>query len=355
MPEQDAAARHRITVSGQDYTLAYGDTHRHTDISQCGMNRDGSLMDTYRYAMDVVRLDFLAITDHDQDILKHRRGRPIGPLQNYAWWRSEKYCDLFHIEHKFLPLYAYEHGRAGAQGGHKNVLYMERGHPCYEQDLPAALFKALEGKNAIAIPHQLADGPSATDWSKWNPDFERVAEVFQARGSYEYKGALPQVRVNRDGNYYRDALMMGIQIGAIASSDHGMVHSAYAGVYCKDLSRAGVMEGLRSRRTFGAMDRMVLDFRLGDRLLGEEVEIDAPPTFSVLVESPEPLRLVQIVKNGALVHTAKPGALSCRFDYVDREIRPGRKAWYYVRCEQENDRNGWSSPIWVEWKSPGDK
>jgi hypothetical protein len=346
-----AAVHPRLTVGDKEFLLAYGDTHRHTDLSQCGMNRDGSLMDTYRYAMDVAKLDFLAISDHDQDILKHRSNRAKSPLQHYGWWRSEKYCDLFHIEHKFIALYAYEHGRPFAGGGgHKNVLYVDRGQPCYEQNTPEELFKALKGKNAVAIPHQLADGASAVDWSKWNPEFERVAEVFQARGSYEYKGALPQVRVSLDGYYYRDALEMGLHIGAIASSDHGMVHSAYAGVYCRELSRAGLMEGLRSRRTFGSMDRMVIEFRLGDRLLGEEVEINAAPAFKVRVQSPKPLRKVQIVKNGKKVHTVNPGDLTCRFDYEDRDVQAGQKAWYYVRCEQADDRYGWSSPIWVEWK-----
>src|SRR5512137_2568678 len=114
--------------------------------------------------------------------------------------------------------------------------------------------------------------------------------------------------------------MNGIHIGAIASSDHGMVHSAYAGVYCSELSRAGVMEGLKSRRTFGSMDRMVIEFRLGDRLLGEEVETNASPAFNVLVESPRALRKIQIVKNVSLVHTANPASPLGRFDYVDRDI-----------------------------------
>ena len=103
------------------------------------------------------------------------------------------------------------------------------------------------------------------------------------------------------------------------------------------------------------MDRIIIEFRLGDRLLGEEVEINASPTFNVLVASPKPLRKIQIVKNGAIVHSVDPGALTCRFDYVDRDIQPGQKAWYYVRCEQDDDRYGWSSPIWVEWKTGGDK
>lgn len=344
-------ARHIMTAGRQEYLLLYGDTHRHTDLSRCGMNYDGSLMDTYRYAIDVARLDFLAISDHDQDLLKHRYDRKTSRLQHYGWWRSEKYCDLFLMENTFVPIYAYEHGGSFVdRGGHKNVLYLERGHPCYEVDSPEDLFQSLEGKEAIAIPHQLADGPSATDWTRWNPRFERVAEIFQARGSYEFNGASPPVSVTRDGHYLWDALGMGVRIGIIASSDHRMVHNAYAGVYAKELSRAGVMEGLQSRRTFGSMDRMIIEFRLGDWLLGEEVEIDGPPTFSARLETPRSLRIVQIARSGELIHTLTPGSNISRFDFVDPELQPGQAAWYYIRCEQDNDQYGWSSPIWVKRK-----
>ncbi len=349
-------ARYKLAAGGQQYLLLYGDTHRHTDLSRCGMNVDGSLMDTYRYAIDVAELDFLAISDHDQDLLKHRYQREKSLLYLYSWWRSEKYCDLFSIENRFVPLYAYEHGGSFAQrGGHKNVLYAERGESCHEEHSPEALFRALTGKDAVVIPHQLADGPSATDWSKWNSEFERVAEVFQARGSYEFKNARPPVAVKRDGHYLWDALSAGVRIGIIASSDHGMVHNAYAGVYSRQLSRAGVMEGLRSRRTFGSMDRMVIDFRLGDRLQGEEVEIHGPPALSVRIQAPKTLRTIQIVKNGAMIHTVHPDTLVGRLEFVDLELQPGQEAWYYVRCEQVDDQYGWSSPIWVKRSPESDR
>ncbi len=316
-----------LTTGGKPHQLLYGDLHRHTDISRCGMNVDGSLIDTYRYATDVARLDFLAITDHDQDILKHRYGRPASPLQHYSWWRSEKYADLFHIENTFIALYGYEHGGGFEErGGHKNVIYVERGQPCYEQDSPEKLFEVLAGRDAIAIPHQLADGSSATDWTQWKAEFERVAEIYQGRGSYEYFGAKPEVAVTRKGHYYQDALEMGVKIGVIASCDHIMVSKAYACVYAGEASRAGVMEALRNRRTFGAMDKMVVELRLGDHVQGEEVVLDAPPSFSVKVEAPRTLRKVQLVRNGKFVHTAEPGGTSCRFDYGDSESRPGPPA-----------------------------
>ncbi|MHC4442659.1 MAG: hypothetical protein ACYTA5_08710 [Planctomycetota bacterium] len=340
---------HTVTANGKTYKLLYGDAHRHTDLSRCAMNYDGSLRDTYRYAIDVAKLDFMAITDHDQDLLKHRFGRAKNsPLQHYLWWRSEKYCDLFYMEGKFLPIYGYEHGGSFVRrGGHKNVLYLKRGNPCLEEDSPKDLFKALEGREAVVIPHQLADGPSATDWSKWNPEYERIAEIYQVRGSYEFMRALPQVKVTREGHYFRDVLAMGIRIGTIASSDHGLVSGAYAGVYCSEFSRRGVMEGLRSRRTFGAMDRMVIEFRLSEELLGEKTEVESVPEFEVLVKGEAALTKVQVVKDGQVVHTINPRKLESRFIYSDPDLKPGGESYYYVRCEQENEKYGWSSPIWV--------
>ena len=341
--------RHRITAAGKDYMLLFGDTHRHTDISRCAMNYDGSLLDTYRYAIDAAGLDFLAISDHDQDLLKHRYEHKQSPLQAYAWWRSQKYCDLFCIADRFLTLYGYEHGGSFAKrGGHKNVIYSERGHPCYEQDSPEELFHLLQDVDAIAVPHQLADGGSATDWSKWNPEFERVAEIFQARGSYEFFGAPPGVRVQRKGYYLWDALEKGVEIGVIASSDHGLVHGAYAAVYATDFSRKAVLEALRERRSFGATDTIVLDFRLGDVTVGQRAEVTGPPVFDVFVRGVEPLTQVQVVKDNQFVYTTKPNGSECQFRYTDTELAAGQSAYYYVRCQQEETDWAWSSAIWVE-------
>jgi hypothetical protein len=321
------------------------------------MNYDGSLMDAYRYAMDAASLDFLAVSDHDQDLLKHRYGRSErGPLQDYAWRRSQKYCDLFHIEDRFLTLYGYEHGGSFAQrGGHKNVIYVQRGMPCYEEDSPEELFLRLRDKDAIAVPHQLADGGSATDWSKWSRQFERVAEIFQARGSYEFFGAPREALVRREGCYLWDALAGGVRVGVIASSDHGLVHGAYAGVYAKEFTRRGVLEALRSRRSFGATETIVLEFRLGERLLGDDVQIAGPPTFQILARGLAPLKHIQVVKDGQFVFSANPRQTTCRLTYTDLELAPGDSAYYYLRCQQEDDQWAWSSAMWVrrEQSRPG--
>ncbi len=336
---------------GGPYRLLFGDLHRHTDISRCGMTHDGSLLDTYRYAMDAVRLDFLGISDHDQDILKHRYDRKSRPLQGYMWWRSEKLCDLFYVRDRFTPIYGYEHGGSmRVRGGHKNVMYAKRGEPCLEEDAPKDLFRALEGRNAVVIPHQLADGRSATDWTLWDPRWEPVAEMFQARGSYEFLGAPREARVKLPGHYVWDALAKGVKVGLIASSDHGLTHGAYACVYAKDRSRQAILEALRARRTYAATEVIVLDFRMGSAFMGQEVETVAPPRFQATVIAPREIRRIEIVRNNEFIYSTDPAGRRHRLEFEDAALPPGGKAYYYLRCIQDDGEMAWSSPIWVSRK-----
>ncbi|MCC7494996.1 MAG: hypothetical protein IT204_21790 [Fimbriimonadaceae bacterium] len=333
-------------VGDQEYRLLLGDTHRHTDLSRCGMCQDGSLLDTYRYALDAARLDFLAISDHDQDILRHRYDRQARPFDTYAWWRSQKFADLLNQSPAFTAVFGYEHGGSTqARGGHKNVLYDVRGRPCLEDDAPAALFKALGDFNALAIPHQLADGASATDWAAYDPQWEPVAEVFQARGNYEHAAAPRQPQVRREGFFYQDALRQGKRVGVIASSDHGLTSNAYAGVWVREPTRTGVLEGLRARRTFGATARLRLEFAAGDQPAGV-IARGLPPRFTCRVVSPQPLASVDLIAAGEVVYSTAPASDRAEFTWADQ--RPQPAAWYYLRAATTAGELAWSSPIWMQ-------
>jgi len=346
-PEQKPLPR-AWTVGGRTYRLLLGDTHRHTDISQCANGSDGSLQDAYRYALDAFQLDWLAISDHDQDILKHRSDRLARPRQDYAWWRSEKYCDLYSIPGRFLALYGYEHGGSYQdRGGHKNILSDVRGRPVREEDSPEALFRVLANSGCVAIPHQLADGGSRTDWDKWNKDYERVAEIFQARGSYEFGECPRSARIMTAGYLMWDALAKGLRIGIIASSDHGQTHIANAGVWATGFTRTAILEALRARRTFGGTTKVSIQARIGGHPQGEEIEVAGAPTIEAKLAAAAPLTLVQVVRDGQFVHTSRPNATEAAFSFADPALKPGQSAYYYVRAQMGADDLAWSSPIWV--------
>jgi len=349
------------TVGGTAYRCLLGDTHRHTDISRCANGRDGSLQDAYRYALNACGLDWLAISDHDQDILKHRHDRKARPRQDYDWWRSQKYCDLYTIPGRFVALYGYEHGGSyQARGGHKNVVHAERGRPVEEVDAPRELFAALADSGAIAIPHQLADGGSRTDWERWNEEYERVGEIFQARGSYEFAGCPRVAKIYTQGHSMWDALAKGVRIGIVASSDHGQTHQARAGAYVEDLgitpdnaagdrgfTRRGILDALRARRAFGATIAVVVQVRIGDEPLGRELTVEGTPTIDARIVAPADIVRMDVVRDARFIYTSEPNRKEAAFQFNDLDLKPGQSAYYYVRAQIGENDFAWSSPIWV--------
>jgi len=349
------------TVGDKTYCLVLGDTHRHTDISRCQNGYDGSLQDAYRYALDACELDWLAISDHDQDILKHRHDRTKRPRQDYDWWRSQKYCDLYTIPGRFLALYGYEHGGSyKARGGHKNVIHAKRGFPVYEVDAPGELFAALADSYAVAIPHQLADGGSRTDWERWDGKYETVAEIFQARGSYEYADCPRIAQIFTAGHSIWDALARDVRIGIIASSDHGQTHQARACTYVEDapgatgdvaaatgFTRRGILEALHSRRTFGSTAALALRMSVAGRPLGEEITVTGPPTIEAAIVAPAEVAALAVVRNGSFVYTIEPKAKEASIQFSDLDLKQDQSAYYYVRALVGENDVAWSSPIWV--------
>ncbi len=273
----------RHTLHG--YQLVWGDLHRHTDISEDGGILDGSLHDAYRYALDAAALDFLGVADHTRYLPRR-----------YNLWRMQQTSDLFHKAGVFVPVYAYERSQA-SPWGHRNIIHLNRDYAPVPASYdigdpgvsPLGLFQALRGQRAISIPHTSAWVNRQVSWDYNDPDIEPLVEIYQGlRSTYEYNGAPdPAGRAvyEKDSrNFVWDALARKLKLGFIASSDHRSTHMSYAAVYAKARDRASIFEGLKSRRTYAATDRILVDFTIGKHLMGEEIWVAGQPELEVSIE-----------------------------------------------------------------------
>jgi len=293
----------------REYTLYWGDLHRHSLVSRCTAGDEPSLEDFYRYAWDVCEYDFWAVTDHSEN------------SSAYQWWSIQKIADLFRIDGRFVPLYGFEW--TSADSGHQNVIYgdVERGAPIFSAFAegstdPAGLWAGLEQHPefpAITIPHHPGSAMVHNDWDYHSPQHSRLVEIFQAcRGNYEALGAFRQYSdATMTGTFVLDGLLRGHRFGLIASSDHG--HGAsYVGAYATGLDRASVFDALHSRRTFAATTRdVVLDVSLtvggqDPAFMGEEVDGDGPRTLRVRAEGYTEVARVEVVRLGEVVHVTAP-------------------------------------------------
>jgi len=375
-PGQAAARKQRYstTIGGRRHYLLYGDLHRHTDIrGHSGV--DGSILDTYRYALDAAQLDFIGITDHNQV----EAGRWPDGLRDYQWWWNQKAADLFHHPPTFLTVFAYEHS-LGTPAGHRNMIFSQRGAPLRvvdrrvpDDNLPPRLWEWMRTnilgrepkQKVVDIPHTFAETrqPQAR-WDWENPPLEPLLEIYQGdRSSYEYAGAEPGTRRGNSqlpeaGSFAQDALNKGYRYGFISSSDHASTHNSYAGVYAEDLTRDAILNALLARRTFAASDDIILDVSMGNHRLGEEFHIKASqaPRINVYVKAPNDILRIDIVKNGKFIYTTRPTGREARFTYVDNDAQAG-PCYYYVRVIQrdieapaDDPEMAWGSPFFVVYE-----
>lgn len=341
---------------GKTYRIYRGDTHRHTEFSMDG-NNDGTLQQTYRYAMDAAELDYLGVSDHNGE---------GGPDVEYIRWLMQQMSDVLMLPKTFTPLYVYERSVV-YPNGHRNVLFAQRGVPTLpippEEQKAAtgakALYDYLKRYKGIAISHTSAS-TMGTDWRDNDPAVEPLVEIYQGdRVSAEYEGA-PKAANRKDpasapggfrpAGYVWNAWAKGYKLGIQSSSDHLSTHISYACTIATEFTREGLLDAMRSRHSYGATDNIILDYRLQaagkEYLQGDIVKTPGDFKLWVKVIGTAPIRQIDIVKNNTFVHNRQPLERDVSFSFVDNQPGPGEN-YYYVRVIQVDDQMAWSSPIWV--------
>ena len=366
---------YRAEHAGETLRIVRGDLHRHTELSQdVGGMSDGSLPEFYRYMIDAAEMDFGASTDHQAG--------------GTDYWNAmtQKLADMYHFPERFSTLYGYERN-PGNPFGHRNLIYTHRNYPIVPFFIPAhprfllpdspdgelltfssmgfgsgvrnetkLLYEIARKTNGLAIPHTSGTDSMGTDWRDNDPEVDTVAEIYQgARQNYEHKNAPRGIKDGEEGDaaggfqepgMFWNAWGKGYKIGVIASSDHFSTHISYAMVYTPDTTREAIHNGIRKRRTYGATDNIVLDFRMGDAFMGEETAASEPQRVFVRTRGTDKISAIHLIRNGTYVYKVEPGKQEAEFEYLDVEAGPGDH-WYYVRVEQDDGELAWSSPIWI--------
>lgn len=199
--------------------LVFGDLHWHTNRS------DGSRspQEGYRYARDVVGLDFTAKTDHDIHY-----SYPC--LTAETWQESKDLVREFDDPGRFAALLGYEWTSAL---GHENVYYRDPVGDlltCSEYVQPPKLWAALPPGKAITIPHHPASlAQPHMDWQFHDDRFVKTVEVYSNKGNSEQPNGrcAPRARGKRseeDDRPRKGSLQEGWSLGRnyylLASTDN---------------------------------------------------------------------------------------------------------------------------------------
>ncbi len=311
-----------MIVGKTKYQLFFGDLHRHTDISLCRAALDGTIDDTYRYAIDVARLDFLGITDHSRDIA-------MGDVGSLLWWRCQKEVPRHQLDKSFFPFFAYE--RSHGNTADHNVISLRNNllRP-YTYPIPE-FWKELDA-DTITIPHQ----PIRRDtWKYQNDQLRPLVEIFQG------------CRDNSIEKDVHNGLAKGYHLGFIASSDHSSTSASYASVWAKEASRESIFRAMQDRRTFGATTNIRLVVTTGHQWMGERVKVKTFPPVQLIADGTTVIKTIEMVIDGKIVKTFNPNK-----QHVELTMQPDLKDAHYIyfHLTQTDGNEAWSSPIWWEKK-----
>lgn len=318
-----------------EYQAYFGDLHRHTDLSLCYVATDGTMDDAYRFAIDVARLDFMAITDHSRDIANNN-------AESLLWWRCVKEVSRHDLSPNFIPMYAYEHSRGGED--HNVISLTPR---LWSDKLPLPQLWQQMDDDSISIPHQtlcrdippggeMPFGLSAKTWGYGDDRRRPLLEIYQGC---------------RDRSIERDAhvgLGKGHIMGFIASSDHISTNASFAGVWSKEKSREAIFRAMQARRTFGATDRITLKVTMGDHWMGEMVPASRVQPIQIEAEGTAAIESLELILNGEVKQTLAIQNLE-RVS-TQMELPPpngGEIGYFYIRLRQTDGNRAWSSPIWI--------
>ncbi|MCX7015624.1 MAG: DUF3604 domain-containing protein, partial [Candidatus Sumerlaeota bacterium] len=396
-----AVHNHPVTINGHTYKIIRGDLHRHTDSSWDGSN-DSSVEDLFRYAYDAAQMDFVMPSDHHNQLEGKNNQNVLytNPAWNYyPWRRTQKFDDMYYTPEVLTPMHGYERSVAYPHG-HRNVVFPQRSARAdwiisTTNPLPSlptdenALWNALIPKGGTSIPHTIGN-KMGTSWQyDINPGVEHVLEIYQGdRYSYEnylatklwpnmerrtpdqIAAATPAEEIHEDG--YLFSLMtqrvgpdndFRTKLGMISSSDHLATHLSYACLFVESETREGILDAIANRRTYAAMDNMIMDVRCGIHMQGEEFVVSSPPTFNIFVRGAKALNEVCVIRDNVVIYSVDPSSqpdpMQFTIDYTDSAVTPGYH-YYYVRARQndglvygtppdttQDGTMAWSSPMFV--------
>ena len=229
----------------------------------------------------------------------------------------------------------------------------------------------------ITIAHHLM---KYMDWTVFDPDIDRLLEIYSCWGSYESRDDNPLNDKRRPRNQSAMyALGLGYTTGVVAAGDshvgypgRSLMHAdpymcqnwkaGLAAVYAPELTRETIWDALYSRYCYGTTGaRIVLRFHLNGTRMGSILGYASDDSrlcrrdLQVVVCGTDYIRRVDVIKNNGLFFRMCPEGDYAEFTITDcLDSLPLTRDWYYVRVFQADGNAAWSSPIWVGPEGPAD-
>lgn len=252
------------------------------------------------------------------------------------------------------------------------------------------LYRSTSPKEFIAIPSFTMGKGFDYDFKAWDPDFERVVEIYNSWGCSENTkkegndipistSTKKGVQESPEGSVQK-ALNNNCRFGFVAGGldDRGIYAGFYDGgqsqyppgltaIIATEHNRTSIADALYQRSCYATTgERIIVGLYLAGLGMGKELSTVDKPGLLInrhltgYVAGTSDLVKVEIIRNGKVIKTYEPDtgyAFEFAFDDMvpldqvvisSKDKRPPF-VYYYVRVTQEDGHMAWSSPIWVDY------
>ena len=282
----------------------------------------GSLRRAYEIARN--HLDFFAFTPHAywHDIDTYSKGIEKKWINGFAVTKA-RWPEVLQMNREFddpgtfvvIPGYEWH----STSLGDYHILFPDL-------DAELALFDDLNklqdfarNRGCIMIPHHPANplGHRGTAFKHREPDVSPVLETYSEWGNAEHdRASFPYKRHTEGGRWTKNTLQyllrQGYRMGIVASTDDhlgfpGGYREGLAAIKSRELSRDGIFDALRNRRSYAVTgDRILLDFYLNEAMMGQEIPYTSEREISVDVTGWNQVDRIEILKNNRVIHREFP-------------------------------------------------
>lgn len=310
---------------------------------------------------------------------------------NEAWKLISAQVAEFNEDQRFSTFLGFQYP---ADEGLRQIVYTKDQKPLLRQkdaksNVLSKIYKSLSVKDALAVIMMPMAKGFETDFSSFDPEMDRVVEIYNAWGSSECsaKDGNPRpirasskkgVQETEEGSIVK-ALRSNKRFGFVAGGldDRGVYEKfsddtqvqyspGLTAVLALEHTREALSAALQSRSCYATTGpRIIVGFHIAGAPMGSELNTKVKPGLAInrhitgYVAGTTTLKSIELVRNGDVIKTFPTKSYFIDFSYDDMEhlskavLHGGEgKApfvFYYLRVTQADGHIAWSSPIWVDY------
>lgn len=347
----------------------------------------------FRYFRDELCHHFYALSPFESQLSSNLED--VEPIVFESWKQIEASTAAHNEDTRFSAFLSFYWQGQPKSEGTRLILYSKDHKPLLSQsdgkyNTLKKLYKSHTKGDFISIPTLSAIPSFSSHFDEWDPDFERVAEIYSSYGSME--GAswdmsrAPQGKskeLKDEKGTLISALDRGCRFGFVSGGnivrgsfltlDSKITHQSpgLTIILAAEETRQSFFEAIFARRVYATTGpRIILEFKIADEPMGSELNVTQKPGLKYLrpilgyVLAPSAIEEVALVRNGQPFKTFKPEGDSFDLEFEDEDnyrslLLSGSNEmqfiYYYLRVKLKDGHLAWSSPIWIDYPAEKEK